>query len=165
MSIIYEALKKLENKISQNQKEPSPRQHKISRKTTWGLIIFLSLIIIVSLYLVVSTTGKNLLPKPPKKEKPEKIQAPPKEELPPEIKTPKKPPPPQETPVAEKPLPEARPQVELEGILYDEVNPLVIIDKKYYRKGESFQGMKIVDIDKDWVEFEYKGETFKVSIR
>ena len=49
-------------------------------------------------------------------------------------------------------------EVALKGILYSEDNPLAIIDGKIVKEGAIIDGIKVVKIHKDRVEFEKDGE-------
>jgi hypothetical protein len=56
-------------------------------------------------------------------------------------------------------------KVPLTGILYSEDNPSVVIDGKIVKEGDIINGIKVVKIHKDGVEFEKKGKKWTQQVR
>jgi len=56
------------------------------------------------------------------------------------------------------------PFIKIEGILYQEKNPLVLYKGKIFKEGDVIKGAKIIKINENEVIFEYKGKEFKILV-
>ena len=66
---------------------------------------------------------------------------------------------------ATNPLQEGNNQLIVKGILYTEDNPSAVIGTKIVKTGEEVAGAKVVKINKDNVEFEMNGKTWKQKVQ
>ncbi len=57
------------------------------------------------------------------------------------------------------------PPIVLDGIMYEEKNPIVIIEGKLYHKGQTYRKMKIVKINQSSVEVEYYGKVYSIKMQ
>lgn len=56
------------------------------------------------------------------------------------------------------------PTVILDGIMYEEKNPIVIIEGKLYTKGKMYKNMKIVRINTNTINVEYYGKIYTIKM-
>lgn len=57
------------------------------------------------------------------------------------------------------------PFLTLNGIIYDEEMPYAIVNNKVLRKGEIIEGASLVEIDKDFVKFVFKDKEFDLRTK
>jgi hypothetical protein len=55
------------------------------------------------------------------------------------------------------------PEITISGIIYDEINPIVIIDSKLYRHGDYYKTVKIVAIKERTITVELDGEKYIIK--
>jgi hypothetical protein len=69
-----------------------------------------------------------------------------------------------EKPVVVRSLSVPTPDLEIDGIIYDERNPLAMINGDIFAIGAEVEGVRIVNIYETSVEFEYNGQTFSKRV-
>lgn len=57
------------------------------------------------------------------------------------------------------------PQIILDGIMYEEANPIVIIEGKLYHKGQTYRGAKIISIKQNSISVEYYGKVHTIKMQ
>ena len=55
------------------------------------------------------------------------------------------------------------PSIKIEGILYNATSPIVIINGKIYKVGDTYKGAQIIQISKDSVKFTFQDEEFVIT--
>lgn len=60
---------------------------------------------------------------------------------------------------------ESRPALKMTGIIWDELNPIVLVNDKMLYNGETVSGATIIKITPDRVTFSYNGEEFDLGIQ
>lgn len=145
MSIIYEALKKLQTSGS---KKPSPK-----RISLFIYIIMVILGILLAKPILTFFT------------KPKKITPPsfPISSLPSEIplKIKKE----EITPIEEKKLPKEIPSFSLTGILYSDTERWVMINNRILREGDTIEGAEVIQISDSGVELNFEGEKIFLKLK
>lgn len=61
--------------------------------------------------------------------------------------------------------PDEQPPVEITGVVWDELDPIVIVNGKFLKKGEEISGAKILDIRLNEVKVLYKDKESTISIQ
>jgi len=157
MSIIYDALKKIERnkpKITADKQKTTPR--------IYGYLVYLivALLGFVLADFTFNIFNQKFLKKGNALESgPKEITVKPKEEkflLPPQEETVSKP-----LIKSEKDHSEI---LKLNGIFYDIFNPYVLINNRILKKGDCFKDYCIKDIFPDKVQLEFKGEIIELKI-
>ncbi|RKY31892.1 MAG: hypothetical protein DRP74_03940 [Candidatus Omnitrophota bacterium] len=157
MSIIYDALKKVEKDVSKGQdfKEQKPSaRYKIY--LLYGLVLFAGIFAALAIFRFVSSTAEKKIAS--SNETPSTISIAssgvPQQALPA----------PSEGPMAvtrllQKPLP----SLVLNGIFFAKDGAYALINNRIVRKGGEIEGAKVESITSNSVELSYAGETFTLS--
>ncbi len=59
----------------------------------------------------------------------------------------------------------ARPDISMDGIMYDVSDPIVIIGGKFYHLGDSYKGAKIVKVNQSSMQVEYYGKVYTYKMK
>ncbi|MCM8799906.1 MAG: hypothetical protein NC900_04195 [Candidatus Omnitrophica bacterium] len=160
MSIIYEALKKLQNS---HQKEGFDKR--IEKQKNFYLFFYIFTVIlgiIIAKYIFslfnLSLTGRL--------ESMDKINITyqsqkPLENLSKEISFPEK----KETASEDKDDTFQLSELKLSGILYDPLNPFVIINNRILKKGDCIKGVCIKQIFEDRIELDFNGKRLELNLK
>lgn len=55
--------------------------------------------------------------------------------------------------------------IEVQGIIWDEKNPMAMIEDEIITEGQNFRGAKVVDIQEHAVVMEFKGEMVTIRVK
>lgn len=145
MSIIYEALKKLQ--------KSEPKRH-YPKKISFFVYIIMAIlgILLASLIFLFFTKPKRIIPPP----SPISLVSP-KNTL--EIKKE------EIKPIEEKELIQKIPSFSLSGILYSDTEKWVMINNRILKEGDTIQGAKVIRISEDGAELDLEGEKIFLRLR
>ncbi|MFA5356173.1 MAG: hypothetical protein WC301_02025 [Candidatus Omnitrophota bacterium] len=151
MSIIYDALKKVE--LSQGANTAAKTERRPGNKRRSYLLLIL---VLVTVFFIVNLSYRQLAPKPP-------VQAPPVvEAVPPAQPLPPPPAPAVEAVPAPPEAPQPTPSFVLNGIFYADDGSYALINNRVVEPGDNIDGATVLKITADEVDLEFDGAGIKL---